>query len=202
MTKTKINLFFLLMLHQGTGERKRYEMLLGPFTAGWSRAAAGSIFFGILILRCSHAAFGILAFKRMLFPSDAVSKLFHQLLTSAPMTKSVSNKAAWGWGALAMTADPPAFATATSSGTQSMGAPFSFMTITWFRKTVGDPAISPAISRFRKPRLASLNNLTSCSLSFFMKPSPLYFSIEPITRALELSVVTASLPFRSGFSKS
>src|SRR5215471_10314753 len=175
----------------------------------WGRSPLGGraqqlapFFFGILILCSSHAAFGILAFKRILFPCDAVSKLFHQLLTLGADDKVGEQQSRVRMGALAMTADPPAFATATSSGTQSMGAPFSFMTITWFRKTVGDPAISPAISRFRKPRLASLNNLTSCSLSFFMKRSPLYFSIEPITRALELSVVTASLTFRCGFSRS
>ncbi len=37
-------------------------------------------FFGILILRGGHAAFRILALKRIFFPCHAVSELFHELL--------------------------------------------------------------------------------------------------------------------------
>src|SRR5262245_29561338 len=174
----------------------------------WARSPLGGraqqlapFFFGILILRSSHAAFGILAFKRILFPCDAVSKLFHQLLTLGTDDK-VGEQQGRGMGRISYDGRSTRIRHSHVQWHPVDGRTFSFMTITWFRKIVGDPAISPAISRFRKPRLASLNNLTSCSLSFFTKPSPLYFSIEPITRALELSVVTASLPLRSGFSRS
>src|SRR5438445_3444676 len=53
---------------------------MASLTGGWSSAELGPFFFGILILRGGHAAFGILALKRIFFPCHAVSELFHELL--------------------------------------------------------------------------------------------------------------------------
>ena len=85
---------------------------------------------GFLVLRAGHAAFGIFALERVLFPRHAVAKLLHQFLPFGTDDEIGKQQGGMGWGALATSADPPALATATSSGTQSTGAPRSFLTAT------------------------------------------------------------------------
>src|SRR5258705_1672779 len=56
--------------------------------------------------------------------------------------------------------------------------------------------------RSRKPALDALNKRISCACSRLTNSSPLIFIMEPITRLVELSVVTANLPLSSGRKRS
>src|SRR5713226_5892440 len=89
--------------------------------------------------------------KSGLFTALSRPNLAKNLCPSGLRRKSANNSAAWGCGALAGSATPPALAGTTSMGTHLIGAPFEIDMREWLKNVVGDAPTSPEITISKSP---------------------------------------------------